>query len=379
MSATVEARLDALLKDKMERRAAKEERPTPTLAEIEAGLNTFLASRVEGDFTVSEVGQLSGGAANAQYVFRLAWTRDGEQRDEKMVLRRKAPAAIVQSDIEREGQIQQVAHGIIPAPEVFWATGDRSDFGEPALIAGFVPGVPAPTKDVPKATGLGTAYGPRLRELIAPAFIQSLARLHAYDWSGDDLSLYEKPEAGTTEAIEKRLAWWDRVWEEDRLEVHPTVLLTQQWLWDRKPVCDHVSLVHGDYRNGNFLFDEESGELTAILDWELGYLGDRHQDLAYAMLPGWGHPDENGAYLCAGLREKEAFIAEYEQASGLSVDRERLDYYTVLNFYWAVVALYGTGPRVAVERQTSLEVMMNFLAGLGGFFISELNRILKED
>lgn len=363
MTHLVEARLAELLDLKMQRRVDGE-RSSLTVADAEERLKAFL------DGEVTDVAQLSGGGANSQFSFEL----DGE----KLVLRVKATAGICQTDVEREFQILRATEGVIPVPHAHSVTSDRSVFGEPALITGWVDGVAAPVKDKPKATGLGTAYG-ALAPKLAPDFISYLGKLHAYDWSGDDLSLYDKPAAGTTEAIDKRLGFWDRVWEEDRLEVHPTVLLTQQWLHERRPVCDHVSLLHGDYRNGNFMFDEDEGRITAILDWELGYLGDRHSDLGYAMLPGWGHPDENGEYLCAGLRSRDAFIAEYEAASGLEVDRERLEYYIVLNLYWAVVALYGTGPRVAVTRQTHIEVMMNFLAGLGGYFISELNAVLAKD
>jgi aminoglycoside phosphotransferase (APT) family kinase protein len=258
-------------------------------------------------------------------------------------------------------------------------TTDRGDFGEPALICGLVSGVPAPTKDVPKATGLGTAYGPRLRERLAPQFVSYLAQLHAYDWSVCDLSGFEIPRPRTTDAVDWRLDLWDRVWDEDAIEPHPTMVLARQWLREHRPEVDRVSLLHGDYRNGNFLFDEDTGEITAILDWELGYLGDRHSDLSYAMLPGWGHLDDTGAYLNSGLVDTDVFIAEYERVSGLTVDRDRLDYYLVLNMYWAVVALIGTGVRNAEARMTQLDVMYNFISGLGGFFIGELNRILAKD
>ena len=63
----------------------------------------------------------------------------------------------------------------------------------------------------------------------------------------------------------------------------------------------------------------------------------------------------------------------------MSVDRDRLAYYMVLNLYWAAVALIATGPRNAAERMTHLDVMQNFLSGLGALFIDHLNAAAGEE
>jgi aminoglycoside phosphotransferase (APT) family kinase protein len=156
------------------------------------------------------------------------------------------------------------------------------------------------------------------------------------------------------------------------------MLLMSQWLRENRPPVDRVSLLHGDYRNGNFLFDEERGEISAVIDRELCYLGDRHSDLAYTMLPGWGSLDENGTFLVAGLMDEDTFLGEYERLSGLSVDRDRLHYYSVYNYYWAVVSLLGTGPFHARARSTQLDVMYNFISGLGGRFVGDANALVLE-
>lgn len=372
----IERALDRRLIDKMDARA----RPADidrrkSLGEIHRELERFLSSRVEESFVVRNLARLSGGGANESYRFTLVRGR----RTDELVLRLKTPAGICVTDAEREFQLLRAVHGVVPVPEPYWMISDPRDFGLPGLICAKVAGVPSPTEDVPYATGLGTAYSPRLRERLSPQFVEYLARLHAHDWSADDLSGFDIPRPNTTDAVAWRLGLWNRSWDEDAFEPHPTMFLARQWLSERQPVADHISLLHGDYRNGNFLFDEGTGTITAVLDWELGYLGDRHSDLAYAMLPGWGHPDESGRYLNSGLVHTDTFIAEYERISGLPVDKERLDYYLVLNLYWAVVALIGTGPRNAHARLTQLDVMYNFICGLGGYFVGELNRILAKD
>ena len=374
---TVERTVDEVLAAKMARRGVVHHEVVDP-AELGTRLEAFLASKLSGAFTVRDLARLAGGASKEQFSFTLDWDDGGGARTDRMVLRKNPPASVVETHRLREFQLLAALAGVVPVPPVHWITTDPEPFGEPALICGFVPGVTAPTKSTGrKASGLGTAYGD-LAPRLGAQFVEHLGRLHAFDWRAADLSAFDVPEAGTTQALDWRLAHWDRVWAEDAAEPHPAVTLARQWLWDRRPAVDRVSVVHGDYRNGNFLFDEDRAEITAILDWELGYLGDRHHDLAYLMLVGWGHDDGRGRYLCSGLLDAESIVARYEQASGLAVDPARLEYYTVLNMYWATVACSGTAPRIADDGMTHLDVMMPFVSGLGAFFIGELTKVLTE-
>ena len=374
---TVERTVDEVLSAKMRRRGTvRHENVDP--AELSARLETFLASKLSGPFAVRDLARLAGGASKEQFSFTLDWERDGERRCDRMVLRKNPPASVVETHRLREFQLLSALQGVVPVPPVYWVATDPEPFGEPALICGFVPGVTGPTKGADrKASGLGTAYG-ELAPALGAQFVEHLGRIHSFDWRSADLSAFDAPEEGTTQALDWRLAHWDRVWAEDSFEPHPVVTLTRQWLWDRRPPVDRISIVHGDYRNGNFLFDEDRAEITAVLDWELGYLGDRHHDLAYLMLVGWGHDDDRGRYLCSGLLDAESIVALYERSSGLSVDPARLEYYTVLNMYWATVACSATAPRIADDGMTHLDVMMPFVSGLGAFFIGELTKVLTE-
>lgn len=349
----------------------------PVLEVIDARLRSFLGRRIADGFTVANLQRLAGGASKEQFVFDLRWNRDGADRHDRMVLRMDPPASMVETARFREFEALRALRGSLPVPEVFWATDDPAELGAPALICGWMSGV-ASAADAPKtASGLGTTYGSRLRPTLAEQFVRHLARLHRFDWRAHELPSFDVPAAGTTEALDWRLAAIDRAWDEDSFEPHPTIMLTRQWLWAHRPPVDHVSLLHGDYRNGNFLFDEADGRITALLDWELTYLGDRHHDLAYAMMEGWGqHDDATGEFYCSALVTRDELVAGYQRLSGLTIDPARLDYYLVLNMYWAVVALIATGPRNAAERMTHLDVMQNFLSGLGAYNTDLLNSIV---
>lgn len=372
--ATIEGSLAEALDRKMALRGkvSYEQQPIEVVGKQ---LEGFLAEQLDGPFAVHGLSRLTGGASMEQFTFTL--DRSGEPAA-KMILRMSPLVSVIETSRRREFQILRAVHDVVPAPRAYFVAADDEPFGKPACITSFDPGVTAPTTATAKASGLATAYGP-LRTTLAPQFVGHLAALHTMDWTTRDLSALEIPRQGTTDAVDWRIALWDRVWQEDTYEAHPTVALAHEWLWEKRPAVDHVSLVHGDYRNGNFLFDESDGRIVAILDWEAGFLGDRHMDLAYAMLPGYGHPDDDGSYLCAGLITRERFIEQYEKASGLSVDPERLRYYSALNMYWAVIACAATAPRLAGERMTHLDTMMNFVNGLAAFFIGELNTLLKED
>ncbi len=64
------------------------------------------------------------------------------------------------------------------------------------------------------------------------------------------------------------------------------------------PEQSRTSIVHGDYRIDNVVFDGD-GTLTAVLDWELATLGDPLADFSYLAMQ-WMMPADGGAGL-AGL------------------------------------------------------------------------------
>ena len=54
-----------------------------------------------------------------------------------------------------------------------------------------------------------------------------------------------------------------------------------EWLPANVPTEVEPVIVHGDYRLGNVLLDENEPKVVAVLDWELSTLGDGLADLGY--------------------------------------------------------------------------------------------------
>src|SRR3546814_8545996 len=90
--------------------------------------------------------------------------------------------------------------------------------------------------------------------------------------------------------------------------------LATQWLADNMPDTADLVMLHGDYRTGNYLFDEASGEVTALLDWELARIGDYLEDLGWVLIEIFGSVDSDGIFRANALFEREEFNSEYERS-----------------------------------------------------------------
>jgi aminoglycoside phosphotransferase (APT) family kinase protein len=117
----------------------------------------------------------------------------------------------------------------------------------------------------------------------------------------------------------RELDYWAGVIAKD--EIHPSPIVEAAIRWLRRnppPPAQKLSLVHADYRTGNFLYNPQ-GEITAVLDWEMAHIGDPLEDLAWSLDPLWNFatPDLAGQL----LPHKEA-VAHWEKASGLKADPE---------------------------------------------------------
>src|SRR5690606_21577504 len=137
---------------------------------------------------------------------------------------------------------------------------------------------------------------------------------------------------------------------------YPLMTLAAHWLRENAPPIDQVSIVHTDFRLGNFLFDLESAKITSILDWELSHLGDRHEDLAFFLNPMFSSHDEQGKLLVGRLLPLENFIEAYEAASGLPVDHDRLNYYMLFNAWRGTINALATATRCMIGQKTHQDI-----------------------
>ena len=367
--------IDATLTAKMRARSGPPHRPQ-SLESVRERLQSFLSRRLQGNFSLAEIRALAGGSSKEQFAFRLRWRDEhGRDRDEQLALRMRPAASIVETHPLREYQALQAVQGKMPVPTVYWIDAEGAELGQPALIYGFCDGIAKPP-----AKGAYTprgGFGAHYRALLAPQFVQYFAALARCDWSRADMSAFDAPPVGSNAGVIAAINWWERVWEEDSLEPVPLMTLAAHWLRANAPAIDQVSLVHQDFRGGNFLFDAESGKITAILDWELAFLGDRHADLAFFMSPLFTERDEHGALLMGGLMERAPFLAEYERLSGLPVDAERLAYYDVFSCWRGAVNALATAPRIMAGQKTHQDIRVGWITGTAPLILSRVHEALQ--
>ncbi len=374
----VERTVDLTLTKKLERRASGAATPAD-LGDIKKRIDAFLGKKIQGAFEIRDLTTLTGGASKEQFSFRLDWTCNGEQRrGERMVLRREPSESVVETNRLREFQLIAAAEKIVPVPKAYWLDETGEELGRPAMIYGFVDGVQKPTNGTSNVTGVGIQFNASQRSVIAPQFIGYLSKIHRFDPGTANLSAFDMPRVGTTDDVDWQLNWWTRVWREDMFEAIPLLALAEQWLRANRQPLDHLSMVHSDYRTGNYLFDGDTLQITAILDWELGYFGDRHHDLAWILMPSFETPAEDGRRLSSSLFMRDEFIAAYEQASGLKVSLERLRYYTIFVLWKGSIMTLGTALRAAHGAKSHQDVVLTWFAGLGYTLMESLRRELVE-
>lgn len=371
-----ECEIDRILTRRLERRAGPGYSPLPLQTLID-GVRSLIRSEHGGQFAIRDARWLSGGASKLQMLFTLDWERPGVGHESTpMVLRMEPSESIVETSRLREFQLIRAMRGVVPVPPVFWCDSMGSHLPYPALIYGFADGVTKPTTAASGVTGLGTQLPEDLRDRLAPQFVDILARIHTFDYRAADLSAFEVPAPGT-QCAQWGLNWWQRVWEEDADEAVPLMDVGAAWLRQNLPELDQPAVVHADYRLGNFLFTEHDSRISAFLDWELGRIGDPHQDLAWVTSAAFMVRDANGHDLVSGLMPRGAFFDAYEKASGRRVNARTLHWYQVYNAYSIATLILATGYRVARNGKTHQDVLVTWLIGIGSLLLTDMLGLIE--
>lgn len=376
-----EREVDKTLTRKMRRRGSGPYR-RPDLTVITGQLQQYLEHELQGvRFAVRDPFWFTGGVSKIQIGFTLDREVPGEgERSDRLVIRMDPSEGSNATSRAREHELLKLVEGLIPVPKTYFCDAEGEWFPEPALIYAFVEGVTKPrATQTGKISGLGTQFGPDYRARLAPQYLQHLAALHNMELEGREFQALEVPSTGTTQAAGWAVNHALRTWEEDRGEDSPLVEVAGSWLAANLPVLDKVSVVHGDYRSGNFLFDDATAEIRGWLDWERGLLGDRHRDLAWITLPTMGHYDADHRYWVCGLIPIDEFVEEYTRVSGLSVDPARLRFYQVLNCYMIMVSTMASNYRIARLGRSHQDILLTRVEGLAPVISRQLIELLSLD
>lgn len=319
--------------------------------------------------------RMGGGASKEQFLFDLVNQASGAV--EQLVLRMDPLEGIVETSRAREAQVIAAIQGAVPAPSVAFVDGDGRHMGQPAMITRFVRGDTKPRDAVAGPSGVGIVIGERSSAALIPQYLDNLVTIHAFDFAAADLSAYAVPQVGTNQAALWQLNLWARVLEDDEIEASPLLTYAACWLRARAPVCETPVVLHGDYRLGNFMFDQDTLEMTAILDWELAHIGDFHEDVAYSLEPLFCSRDENGDPLVASMMPVRAFLDGYAERSGHIIDPATLHWYQVLNSFKLSVMNFASGARAARDGTNHQSAFLGYLSACHVGLSGTLCRLLE--
>ncbi|MET0984557.1 MAG: phosphotransferase family protein [Steroidobacteraceae bacterium] len=287
----------------------------PPLAELTARL-TQLVKRVDSRLNHAErIERVSAGATLETWSFDAV----GAERCVPLIMRRAAGArAIGTLSLPVEAQVLQVvARSGVPVPEVWQVLSPEDELGEGFLMRR-IDGWTIPQKIL---------RSPELAE-IRPSLVDRYGAILAAIHGVPRTDCPSLPVVNASSHLQ-------RVEQQYRAQttVRPVFELALRWLHDHPPPAGEPTLVHGDYRNGNFIIGGDG--VRAVLDWEGAHIGDPAEDLAWLCLPPWRFGELDRA--AGGLGSREALLRAYESASQRVIEPARLKWWEVFgSLRWGV-------------------------------------------
>jgi len=308
-------------------------------------LQAYLRQRVSASVRVSELVQYPSGFSWITWGFKL----EAEDTRRELILR-LGPHNGLYAPYSAEPEfaaLDAVQGSAVPAPRPLFRSDERKIFGEPFLIVEKAPGTtPIPWGD---DDGLSDAK----RSALGSQFADALGALHAIDWVPTLLAPFGEHLTRENAAL-IQVELWAANYRRWAMRSQPMLHKLFGWLRANAPVAPRLSIIHGDYRLGNFL--EVDGTITAILDWELVHLGDPHEDLAWTCLPQY----RGGTPLMSKLVARDELFARHEARTGHGVSEASMRYYTL--FSLAKLAVTHIAAAYAFERNGFADLRMPAMA-----------------
>jgi len=277
-----------------------------------------------------------GGGSNFSFLLE----RDDGTR---YVLRRppRPPLPPSAHDVVRESGLQLALAPLgIRVPNIRAVCEDESLLGVPFYVMDYIEGdvittaLPAPLDQDPAA-----------RARLADDLVDTLVEIHAADVGSPALAVFSRP----GNYNERQVGRFSQLWVLNQTRDLPTVVKVGQWLAANVPEQLPAAVVHGDYRLGNMIVTHEEPErIAAVLDWEMGAIGDPRADVGYLVAtysePG-GRENPLGTSPVTGMEgfpTRSELVERYQSRSGRAV--EPLAWFEALALWKAAVfceAIYG--------------------------------------
>ncbi len=316
-------------------------------------LTVFLAAHMPEatDVRVANIDTppVDSGFSAENFFVDLTWTEGNTPRQARYVVRRQAKFTMFPGrSFSRERRIQEILSTKtgLPVPEILAYEDDPAVLDGRFYVMSCLHGATPPSAS-PHETGMLTVLSEQARRKLWFSGLARLGELHRLDAVGLGLD-FVSDSAQSGSELTGLLDYWEQHYAQS-CGGRPLQLMSEAlaWLRSNRPEETEASLVWGDARIGNMLFDDNQ-DCVGIVDWELASLGDPLQDLAY-----WTYIDDHYIQIAShgalpGWPTMEDTIAAYQVASGKAVDERKLMYYRLVAGYWTVCTLSRL---VAIKKQ----------------------------
>lgn len=306
-----------------------EERDAFDLAKLDA----WMRANVDGFEGPLAYSKFAGGQSNPTY--RL------DTPGRSYVLRRKPFGPILPSAhaVEREYKVIAGLHPTgFPVPRPYGLCEDADVIGAAFYVMEMVEGRTIWDGSMPDHVA-------QQRTQHYHAMIDTLAALHNTDYEAAGLGDYGRP----GNYFERQVARWTKQYRASETEHMESVERLIEWLPRTLPEQTRTSVVHGDYRIDNMIFDASEPRVIAVLDWELSTLGDPLADFSYLLMNWVTEPE--GRSGVKGLAGPETGIPTIEQVVERYCAATGRDGVPDLNWYFAYNLFRLTGIVQGIKKR----------------------------
>jgi len=309
-----------------------------------ASLERYLAQHLPGFQRPLRIHQFAGGQSNPTY--RL------DALNASYVLRRKPPGVLLPSAhaVDREYRVMHAlaTHTEFPVAKPLLLCEDPTVIGTAFFVMQYVDGRIFWDPALPELS-------PEMRQSVFGQMVETLADLHAIDYRQIGLADYGRPEG----YVARQVGRWSKQYAVDAEAAGRVPAMEQliEWLPKHAPAQEPApSLVHGDYRLDNMMFNVDASRVLAVLDWELSTLGDPIADFAYHLMmyrmPSGGVRGLQGIDLKElGIPAEKEYVARYCARLGLE-GLPDLEYYMAFCLFRLAGICHGIAGRV--QRGTAV-------------------------
>ncbi|WP_291842007.1 phosphotransferase family protein [Maricaulis sp.] len=281
-------------------------------------LEAWLAARIDGFAGPIELTKFPGGQSNPTYRLDAA--------SGAYVLRRKpfGPTLPSAHAVDREHRLIAALHPTgFPVAKPFALCGDDSVIGSIFYVMELVDGRSL-------ADGALPDESPQARGAMYRALTIALADLHNVDPTAVGLGDYGRP----GNYFERQVGRWTKQYRASQTDEIPEVEGLIEYLPRTVPEQTRTSIIHGDYRIDNALFEPAGTRIRAVLDWELSTLGDPLADFTYYAMQ-WAMPAEGGGAGLAGIDFTASGIPALDETVALYCERTGRDSVPAMDWYFA--------------------------------------------